>query len=190
MSNQPWQDSEYNGFDADLRKRLGNIQSKAIRDGRLTRPTECHVCGQRGTVLAHLEDYRVWGDYFPMCLSCHKALHERFRTPGLFHQWMDMLNAGKRPVRFDNYDFFRWNRIYLFAFRDGRKWPSEPMQREPNLTLFESVSMEYDHEIPARFDRVEGAPLLDGQHLGEVGTAADYLASRKKMLGEQRVVMR
>jgi hypothetical protein len=176
--HSPWAEGYYNGFSKAERKRLGNFQSRSMRSGALTRPTRCYVCGQSGTVLAHLEDYRVWGDYFPMCLSCHKALHERYRTPGLFEQWIDMLNAGKRPVRFDNYDFFRWNRLYLFSYRDGRKWPSEPMDCEPDLSLFHAVSMKYDATVPEQFDRVAGAPLFSGQHLGEVGGVDDYLASR------------
>jgi hypothetical protein len=84
-----WQRS-YNGWTWKERCAVTPIQNKAIKEGRLVRPTVCSICGfsrpekikGSGYIFCHLEDYSRPLDIFPACKHCHAALHARFDDPG------------------------------------------------------------------------------------------------------------
>lgn len=67
----------YNGFKGDLRDKSGQFVELLIRDGYLTKPTKCYLCGQtEGRIVYHLEDYTdVLNTETPMCFMCHLVLH-------------------------------------------------------------------------------------------------------------------
>ena len=49
--------------------------NNAVRDGKLSKPVECEVCGKSGRLHGHHEDYGqpllvVW-----VCAACHRAIH-------------------------------------------------------------------------------------------------------------------
>ena len=172
---QPWERRYYNGFSPEERDVAGKRQYAAARRGELATIRTCHACGLTSpTVLKHLEDYTAWGDYWPTCLACHKALHERYRNPRLWQDWLAMLRSEERPVAFDTYNWRLWTRLY--GSQDSSRWPTEPMHRKANLTLLAALPLDYTDHVPAQFDRTAGAPILSGQHLGEVGSAETQLA--------------
>jgi hypothetical protein len=85
---KPWQ-RPYNGFSWQQRCAITPVQNRAIKEGRLTRPTVCSICGHTkpddpkgaGYIYCHLEDYSRPLDILPACKSCHAALHARFDDP-------------------------------------------------------------------------------------------------------------
>lgn len=52
-----------------------NAVNNAIRDGRITRGTECYFCASTGRLHAHHEDYDHPLDVVWLCPSCHGKLH-------------------------------------------------------------------------------------------------------------------
>ena len=173
--HEMWKARFYNGFSPEARASLGRYASRAMKAGKLERPTSCHACGrQDGVMLAHLEDYQAWGDHFGMCVACHKALHERFRNPALFRAWIAMLEAGERAVVWHDYNWSRWDRLYRFT--PVEQWRTEPADRAADLTLFNAVSTVYLDRVPAHLHRMGGAPLLSCQHHGRIGPSARIAA--------------
>lgn len=55
-----------------LKAKAWNAVSNAIRDGRLTRPPACSVCGKVGKVQAHHHDYSKPLDVIWECFKCHR----------------------------------------------------------------------------------------------------------------------
>lgn len=49
--------------------------SNAVRDGKLTRGTECFFCGKGDKLQAHHHDYSKPLDVFWLCPPCHGKLH-------------------------------------------------------------------------------------------------------------------
>lgn len=55
--------------------------AKALRAGRLIRPSTCSACGEPGLIEAHHDDYDKPLDVIWLCTSCHAA-HERRNQRG------------------------------------------------------------------------------------------------------------
>jgi hypothetical protein len=95
-----WQ-RPYNGFSWEERCAVTPIQNAAFRDGRLSRPTRCSICGYsypedprgKGYIFAHLEDYSQPLCILPTCKRCHAALHARFEQP---RHWQTMVRQHWR----------------------------------------------------------------------------------------------
>lgn len=60
----------------------------AFRQGWMSRPTSCSICGGHGTLHCHTEIYFRPILSKPICQSCHFRLHRRFRSPDA---WRDFL---------------------------------------------------------------------------------------------------
>ncbi len=55
---------------------LGN----ALRDGRVSRPEYCELCGERGKVHGHHSDYQKPLTVRWVCPRCHHRMHHLFST--------------------------------------------------------------------------------------------------------------
>lgn len=92
----------YNGFFFEDGYSTIPIQNAALRRGTLKRPTVCSICldGRcehprgRDYRFLHLEDYSRPLLIHPCCISCHRALHARFRDPA---RWQRILDRYGRP---------------------------------------------------------------------------------------------
>jgi len=60
--------------------RAHNLTSKAIREGRLTRPQKCEACDSKGYCQAHHFDYAEPLDVYWLCCQCHSDVHGLTRT--------------------------------------------------------------------------------------------------------------
>ena len=95
-----WQ-RPYNGFSFKERCAVTPIQNRAIKEGRLTRPTVCSICLDdrdefpkgRDYRFLHTEDYSRPFDIYPCCKRCHAALHARFDDPA---RWFAVAKANWR----------------------------------------------------------------------------------------------
>jgi hypothetical protein len=80
-------DGSYNLFSGKERTAADRWLNKAAKSGMLVWPTRCSICGAHsgrtgpGKIQIHLEDYRRPIEFYSCCVSCHQALHNRFRTP-------------------------------------------------------------------------------------------------------------
>ena len=90
---------ENNGFSSSERARVGNIQLKAIRAGKLPRPTVCELCSTtEGQLQLHNEDYsKPFDDAHPICRACHMALHVRFTNPERWEKRKELIRSTRGP---------------------------------------------------------------------------------------------
>lgn len=51
--------------------------SKAVKEGRLERPTTCSKCGIKGKIQAHHEDYSKPFEIIWVCMKCHRKIHKK-----------------------------------------------------------------------------------------------------------------
>jgi len=51
--------------------------NNALRDGKLTKPETCEVCGERGLIHGHHDDYSKWLEVRWLCAPCHGELHRK-----------------------------------------------------------------------------------------------------------------
>jgi len=97
---KPWQKS-YNGYSWKERCAVTPIQNKAVREGRLIRPTTCSICGHTkpdapkgaGYIFMHTERYDRPLDIYPCCKRCHAALDARFDNPA---RWFTVVKQNWR----------------------------------------------------------------------------------------------
>ena len=67
----------------EIQKRANSIYQKAVKDGRLLRPTCCSECGNtEGKVDGHHEDYSKPLDVVWLCRGCHIQRHRKKPQPG------------------------------------------------------------------------------------------------------------
>ena len=100
---------DYNGFSGEQRAKVGNLITKAIKQGRLSPPSKCCLCGQtKGVLHYHLEDYsKPFEDLRPICVGCHMRLHIRFDYPNLWKKHLqDLRNNKKSPAYQNPFVFF------------------------------------------------------------------------------------
>lgn len=87
----------YNGTSGIDRMRLGGVQSRAVRAGKMNRAVVCCACGQtEGRVVMHLEDYARWREPIPLCLLCHSLLHVRDRHKETRDRYREVIGNGAR----------------------------------------------------------------------------------------------
>lgn len=48
---------------------------RAIKAGKITRPSTCSICGKKGRIVAHHADYSKPLDVIFVCQCCHKRIH-------------------------------------------------------------------------------------------------------------------
>lgn len=99
-SRKPWM-RPYNGWTWKERCAVTPIQNKALREGRLQRPTVCSICLDsrseypkgRDYRFLHTEDYSRPLNILPCCKPCHAALHARFDDPA---RWLEVVKENWR----------------------------------------------------------------------------------------------
>ena len=57
------------------RRTAHNRVAKALKDGKLTKPTKCQICSRETYLLAHHKDYRKPLEVSWICDSCHLKMH-------------------------------------------------------------------------------------------------------------------
>lgn len=55
--------------------RAQNAVNNAVRDKKITKPTECQICGKAYRLIAHHRDYSKPLDVLWICQKCHRDLH-------------------------------------------------------------------------------------------------------------------
>lgn len=66
----------------------------AVRTGLIPSPTTCSVCLAHGKMQYHNEDYTRPLQAKPICPSCHKIIHSRFKNP---KGWLQLVARVRRP---------------------------------------------------------------------------------------------
>lgn len=61
------------------KRRAHHIVNNAIRDGRMSKPSICSVCGKGGRIEGHHKDYSKPLDVIWLCAACHRQLHRDLR---------------------------------------------------------------------------------------------------------------
>ena len=103
MTPKRWSGSRlltYNGFDHDQRVRKWQALDLAIRMA-LEPPAEnfpCSVCGvpPSPAIAYHSEDYGSMSGHYPVCKSCHMRLHNRFRSPQRWREFVATVGNGSK----------------------------------------------------------------------------------------------
>jgi hypothetical protein len=62
------------------KKKARTILSNAIRDRKISRPTECQVCGHSEKLHGHHDDYSKPLDVIWCCRPCHTFIHAYWRA--------------------------------------------------------------------------------------------------------------
>ena len=57
------------------RYKAQNMVNNAVRDKKLTKPSDCQICGKMCRVVAHHRDYSKPLDVLWVCQKCHRDLH-------------------------------------------------------------------------------------------------------------------
>lgn len=80
--------ADYNGFSGDLRV-LADRKIKIAIELKLIPPAgQCSVCGTKdGRIDYHNEDYSRPLQTVAICMKCHLALHNRYRSTGYAASW-------------------------------------------------------------------------------------------------------
>ena len=80
----------YQGATPQERINGWKITKCAILMGLLPEPTMCSVCGTtQRTMESHTEDYSRPIQSKPICRSCHRILHNRFKNPERWKAFVD-----------------------------------------------------------------------------------------------------
>lgn len=78
----------YNGHSPESRLIADRKIKVAIEQGLIPPPKVCSICGtQEGRIDYHNEDYSRPLQTVAICMKCHMALHNRFRSPGYSASW-------------------------------------------------------------------------------------------------------
>lgn len=90
----------YNGFTHEQRVRKWQAIDLAVRMG-LEIPAEqlsCSVCGASpsSSIAYHSEDYGTMNGHYPVCRSCHMKIHNRFKNPKRWTDFVAAMGNGKK----------------------------------------------------------------------------------------------
>jgi hypothetical protein len=84
----------YNGSSGEERIAGWKKVWGAVKMGLIPAPTVCSLCSSKATVQYHNEDYRRPLNAKPICSSCHRILHRRFKDP---QPWLQLVARTQRP---------------------------------------------------------------------------------------------
>lgn len=90
----------YNGYSGELRNEAQRWLNMMVATGEMHRPGRCCACGQtQGVIDMHAEDYskpfaKGKTDKFPLCITCHLAVHCRFRNVSCWDRYREKVAAG------------------------------------------------------------------------------------------------
>lgn len=59
-----------------IKKGASELVVKAVRDGRLQKPSECSECGKTGRIHGHHDDYAYPLTVRWLCAKCHREWHK------------------------------------------------------------------------------------------------------------------
>lgn len=88
----------YNGFSGLERRRGGHLAGWLVAAGCMTLGSQCDICGSRGSLALHGENYYLPSSDPTLCRQCHSAIHLRF------YRWDD------------------WRRLVHASSVTGREW--------------------------------------------------------------------
>jgi ribosomal protein S27AE len=57
------------------RERANGLVYRAVKSGKLKKPTHCENCGEAKRLVGHHDDYDKPLDVRWLCLSCHRRFH-------------------------------------------------------------------------------------------------------------------
>ena len=88
----------YNGWSPEQRLATLPAQREAIRTGAIARPITCSICGENSRpdnpVWLHDENYAEPLAAYHVCRGCHRAVHERFDSPGHWRTLVDRFGGN------------------------------------------------------------------------------------------------
>lgn len=84
----------YNGFFGEARIAGWKKVKVALKLGLLPKPERCSICLRSPAGQFHNEDYSRPLKAKPICPSCHRILHQRFRYP---ETWSNLLTTHSQP---------------------------------------------------------------------------------------------
>ena len=84
-------------FPSDVKRKAHSAFSRAIREGRLVRPSACSGCGGEKRVEGHHPDYSRPLDVEWLCRQCHAARHAGPRPKAPKHARPPMPEPLLRP---------------------------------------------------------------------------------------------
>ena len=83
----------YNGFTGEERVETWQVSTWLRREGLLRLASQCDLCGDRGRLGLHSEDYSDLERALTLCSGCHMALHRRFRWGDQWFRRLDRLHS-------------------------------------------------------------------------------------------------
>ena len=86
--------NSYNGYSGEARIAGWKKVKIAVKLGLLPKPDQCSVCLSSPAGQFHNENYDRPLTAKPICPSCHRILHQRFRYPS---SWSCLLQLYQRP---------------------------------------------------------------------------------------------
>lgn len=86
----------FNGFSGEERRRGGQLAGWLLAAGCLTLPPKCDICGSRGPLFFHGENYYDVSRDPALCRPCHRALHLR---PWQWDAWCKIVDASAATGR-------------------------------------------------------------------------------------------
>jgi hypothetical protein len=103
----------YNGFSGAERSRGDQVLQVLRRQGIITAPKSCDICGATKRIGFHSEDYHDPCSLAQVCFSCHMSLHNRFKSP---EKWLARLDRFSSSPLIDDFralplfevDFAQW----------------------------------------------------------------------------------
>jgi hypothetical protein len=117
--------------------------NQAVKRGEVVRPRVCSRCERAGRIVGHHVDYDRPLDVVWLCLSCHRAEHERlgWGAPhnGPHEKAITTMEACR--IRFDDASFARFERARAMAERrEGGHLPAGAFARRLMLLALASAS--------------------------------------------------
>lgn len=117
----------YNGYSGELRAKAQRWLNMMVASKMLVRSRYCCACAGGGIIDFHAEDYSEPFTLektaaFPLCFSCHMAVHNRFRNPSSWDKYRGMVEGGRRFPEFYTRDFgtfiYRFTRMHATLTSD------------------------------------------------------------------------
>lgn len=81
----------YAGFTGEERRRGGYLALWLVAAGCMTLASQCDICGSRGPLALHGENYYDVSRDPTLCRTCHRAIHLRFYR---WRDWRTLVDAS------------------------------------------------------------------------------------------------